>query len=738
MCAALALYFPSRSALNFRGGLDIGPPFACYVCIVVKDNNLGGTISNSWGCLYGSLLASLVCFTLQSIVQDEQYSAEIALPLLLIFSFILNYVELHPLAKKFGLGVLALNFLTTNTQPAMQTWLLFANILVGIATGLVGNILPWPRLSSDLVDKRALFCAEAMSAVLNDITLTWRYATCPLIIPTYQHSSSSCYMRELKADNPLFPSSRSIWKLFKHVLLAVIAFKKKGSNMHWSSNHSHHKNHVYMRLEMIKYTSGIATILIQLTKEARFGPLRSIAIVRYDYFNFLMRDLLIVISIFENRLRDLRRHPEQHDPLFAFQSRPTFRAAVHRYNKCLGATLVEAALWLRSPKKTLSYSNISSMVQLRRARDELDEEYADARAEIYYNEDPDKSKQMTSFGAMNQNSFMFLYDACFLLIEQYWSTFQDPIESRDEEDNRVNRVSDTDTQMAHTLTMFRSIGKDLFLSQTHLFTLSRSGNLTTVIRQRLLQSLSVAVSMTGAGAYGFYTGRPQVFLAAFTIASISGGSVSGATTLTSVDRSIGTIVGSVFALIVAYILKQWGSNDFVQTNVFIWAVVVLWQLPCTFVRTLQSHSHLGVVSGFTAPVLLLIPNVVDTQAVDRIIDTYVGVGIYLIVDYIVAPVYSDDALLTDIRAVFKGIKVHFSEFVDVFRSHGAATSILSRESSLTESISHCKDLSVYASIIPLPWRPPPLEKRIVNELISGQEAAHRSIRVSSLLHNQYI
>jgi hypothetical protein len=46
-------------------------------------------------------------------------------------------------------------------------------------------------------------------------------------------------------------------------------------------------------------------------------------------------------------------------------------------------------------------------------------------------------------------------------------------------------------------------------------------------------------------------------------------------------------------------------------------------------------------------------------------------------------------------------------------------------------INHGRQVSLFASQMQVPWRPPPLEKRTVDELMSGQEAAHRSIQVST-------
>ena len=709
------------------------------MCVIVKDNTLGGTISNSWGCLYGSFLACFVCYIFQSLI-GEEYSPAAAIPILLFSTFIFNYIEFHMMGKKLGLSILALNLLTNSPAPALINWILFYNVLMGIFTAWIGNLLPFPRLACDEFVKRTEFCAEAIGDIIIDLVVSWRYACVPYsqiksqIRKSRTHSSlmgsisvdprdtSSTPSSSSTQLSPLQPSPHAakqnarVWRLLRNVILACLAFRSKKTDACWTANHIHHKNNVFMRLEMVNFIEDIIAYLQTLKMDARFGPSRWIALERYDLFLLLLKDFIIVVNIFERRLRDLRHNSEHHDVVLAFQNRPTFRAAVLQYADSLALAIKQAALWLHDPRHTVTTSCNTGMMQLKAARDVLDKEYIDARVEIYYNEDPEKSKQMSSFVAMNQNSFMFLLDASFLLLDQYWSVFRD-----------ATSASSTNSWLSHLRRMAESIFKDLFPPQKHLFTLTSDHKLTQVMKMRLYQSLSLAISMCLAGIYGFFASRQQIFMAAFTIAYLTGGAVSGANAVTSMNRATGTVAGSVFAVIIAYIVKGWASHSL--RSFFIGVMVVLWQFPCTYVRTMPIYGYAGTVAGFTAPVLLLMPSINEQQAVDRIIDTYVGVLLFVIVDFTIAPAYTDDALLTDIRSVFRGIRHHFSEFIGIFKAQSVSTRGLVRRSSIIKDITHGRDISVYASIFPVPWRPPPLEKRIVDELISGQETAHRSIQV---------
>ena len=201
--------------------------------------------------------------------------------------------------------------------------------------------------------------------------------------------------------------------------------------------------------------------------------------------------------------------------------------------------------------------------------------------------------------------------------------------------------------------------------------------------------------------------------------------MTSANAITSMNRAVGTVIGCVYSVIVAYIVDGW---DVVRASVFIFFAVVLFQLPCTYVRTIALYGYTGTVAAFTASILLLFPTIDIQQAVDRIIDTYVGVFVFLIVEFVVAPLYSDDAFIDDIYSVFKGIQEHFRNFIDVFQSETAGNTKSPTKSSLISYISHGRQVSLYSSQIPLPWRPPALESRIVDELMNGQDAAHRSIQ----------
>jgi hypothetical protein len=60
--------------------------------------------------------------------------------------------------------------------------------------------------------------------------------------------------------------------------------------------------------------------------------------------------------------------------------------------------------------------------------------------------------------------------------------------------------------------------------------------------------------------------------------------------------------------------------------------VVLFQIPSTYIRSFPFLGYAGTVAGFTSSLLLLSGSLSRDAIVDRIIDTYVGVVIFQVVD----------------------------------------------------------------------------------------------------------
>ena len=108
---------------------------------------------------------------------------------------------------------------------------------------------------------------------------------------------------------------------------------------------------------------------------------------------------------------------------------------------------------------------------------------------------------------------------------------------------------------------------------------------------------------------------------------------------------------------VAYIVAHW-EHDW-HRDLFIGFAVVLLQLPATYVRSYPLYAYSGTVTSFTVALILLARNVSTQYAVNRIIDTYVGVAMYLAMELTIAVTFTEDELISDMARVFQGVQDRF-------------------------------------------------------------------------------
>lgn len=184
---------------------------------------------------------------------------------------------------------------------------------------------------------------------------------------------------------------------------------------------------------------------------------------------------------------------------------------------------------------------------------------------------------------------------------------------------------------------------------------------------RLRAGLAVAVAMTLASAYGIYLNRTTPFLAAFTIAFLTGGQAVGATMITSLNRAAGTVVACVWAMIVQLILENVGSpsgasGPSLQQRLIIGFAVVLFQFPATVVRSYPLQGYAGTCASFTVCILLFAPVLSVRESTDRIVDTFVGVVIYLAVESSIFIAYTEGAFLHHMQRALEGISERFTGF----------------------------------------------------------------------------
>lgn len=112
--------------------------------------------------------------------------------------------------------------------------------------------------------------------------------------------------------------------------------------------------------------------------------------------------------------------------------------------------------------------------------------------------------------------------------------------------------------------------------------------------------------------------------------------------LTGYQRLEGTVVGAVYAFTMFQIFGCATSKCGTEIST---PVLVIWLAICSFFRDGPRHGYAAIVAGFT-PIVLFLGNTPSTAdgAWMRVEMTFIGIGIYLIIDNLILPNRTDVAL----------------------------------------------------------------------------------------------
>ena len=244
------------------------------------------------------------------------------------------------------------------------------------------------------------------------------------------------------------------------------------------------------------------------------------------------------------------------------------------------------------------------------------------------------------------------------------------------------------------------------------------------------KSIIFSLSIVLAGVYGLYSNTTtDVSLAAFTIAYLHGSAVLGGNVITSLGRSMGTVVASVYAIIILQVVQGLGA----ELNLWIRGVAtVLFQLPATYLRTYSFYGYAGTVAGFTTAILLLAKNPTIFIATQRVIDTYIGVTIYILGQLILGASFSEDEMLNIIENTVNGLEHHFLKFRQGMLSDDDESAFDDRIACLHEiqpTTNAKHDIVKYISKEPSLWRPKPFRRALLDEFLVLDHDASKTLLV---------
>ena len=166
LASFLCLYAPTQSFFSYDGRHVIGLGYSTFVCIIVKDATIGATINNGWASIFGGFVASLLCWIFLLLIYGD-YSLHSCLVILFFLAFFMQYVEFHSMGKKLALSIVALSLLQKRAPDVIEPWRFFFDICFGVIFALVGNLLPWPKRASALVEEFEIFISEVLVDLRN-------------------------------------------------------------------------------------------------------------------------------------------------------------------------------------------------------------------------------------------------------------------------------------------------------------------------------------------------------------------------------------------------------------------------------------------------------------------------------------------------------------------------------------------------------------------------------------------
>ena len=697
-------------------------------------------------------------------------------PLVFFFQFVLimcyQYLDLPIMGKKLAISIVALNLMSITTCDSKAIWGQFLSVLLGCAISLIGTLFPIPIIASVEVRERVNYGSHCLSTLLEDSINFW------LLLPSSSEQSDQIgtfsnefiilhndtqWIDEKNNDSkcqfsiPRKNSNSHNWRKALLIIRTLYVWKRtKNSGLGFFQRPNSRVNH-FLRLEVVIFLENSLRVILARQVEARFGPNREQVVFQYGKYVKLMQDLLLIVSAMESSIEKMHSCSTEVAATYkAFFGRPEFRSNLFFLLKDVTACLESISSSLLNMHQRNSVPAVHAATILKRlaamlrARDGFDEEYLRCRKVLYYGEceienfvqrplrrNSIHALPLYSDVVMQMNSFLFLVDTiCELLVS--FISFDDMIFLAE-----TGRLQTTGVKRMEFSRAASSLLTDLFPPQRHLFQWIRGGRIPPNIILKLRASISLALAMTIAGVFGVYCNRPQPALAAFTIAYLAGGSATGASILTSFNRSFGTVIASVYCILVAYIMIDWESKF--ARNIFILFAVTLFQLPAAYVRTFPMSGYCGTVAGFTVPILLLAPNNGIQGAVDRIIDTYVGVAIYLFVELSCNARYTEVILLDNIGVVFDGFTEMFREFFNNLESFNPRTSEFGEEigiertsfissapssiGSLRGMIEQQRTLILFSAAEPAIIKPPPFPRQFYEQIVSKQEVALRNLQI---------
>ena len=618
----------------------VGVPFSALACILAMGQTVGGTVKNSTQIVLGASISCFACYLALLAFGDVTIPPQGLYPLLWCYTFLMSLIDLPSLGllgKRVGLSLITIILIpaSINGTTSSSVWWLFSDVLFGCSCALVGVVFPWPRLASLELESLACRGAILVGSSFEDLLVAWRYHS----LAQFRKSAPPHRDAEMtQIDSSMhYPTARASsnrhWRLLRNVYRALSTMRLGATTLlQWQQGHSRCSTRS-LRDELLRVVREDLAQMHTRAIEARYGPHFRRAQARHGAFIILLEELTSAQNTIEGRfaaITELLNSGLSLDVTKAFFSLPEWRNSLAQLGKKSNDCIKALGIWLSSSGHRNETLRMHCIL-LTQAVSAFDKSYLMARQRSYY--ENSQSVKIVPEVVLAMNSLVFyLQRFAGLLIDFCEDQLQ------------------VEMQAEHLV---------LGLPPLPRFSLSAAWPQ----RRQLLSSLSIASSITIAGYYGLANTRGVPFLASFTIAYLQS-STAGRNVATSLCRVGGTAAACIYTIMIVLVAES--LHDRFSERLFISFATIAFLFPCSLVRATQLAGYAGTVAGFTAAILLLAPPLEISVIVDRLIDTIVGVAIFLLFELTLSATYTERLLLEVLRVSIASLEPQFSEVIADF------------------------------------------------------------------------
>lgn len=739
---SLCLYPPIAEAVTHGGRHSIGPAFAAVAAVFGFEYTVGGTVRNICDIVLGAVLGTSLC-SLTLLAFDDGGIPEAAIyPCVWAYTLLLSLLNLPLFSKKLSISLVALILVQRKFVPptSVTAWWWFLDLVFGGACALLATVFPWPKMAGSDIERKGKKCAAVVATLYHETVLAWLFLKVELPAPVMSSVSGEDDDEDDRVISWMWMGSGVRNRHWRRILLVLAVVRKLQQRAHCCARrrkeaaaavvvvvtlkwqHRPDARSCFasrsIRTELRKCAEQSLSFMQARAAEACYGPRYVRAVTKYPVFISLVRDLLLVQENAEGRLdrmQELINTGLARDVLRSFFKQPEFRRALLALAASFRSCMMRLSKWLtheRGEHEDLLLE--AHKVMLRRLGD-FDVAYHRGRMMCYYEEGIECLPPVV----LSMNCLIFVLQHSVHLLSAFCETHVEPPPCNE------NDVFSQPWIRVPLLWLYKAL---------------RTFFNHCPSRSAVVSSLVLASSITLAAVYGLRSSA-QPYLAAFTIAYINGGSVTGVNVATSLLRAAGTALACLYTLIVFTLIETFKQDSSPFDNqLIVGCAVVAFMIPSTYVRITEYIGYSGRVAAFSAALLLLSP-LKATLVIERLIDTMLGIAVFLTFECIFSGVYTEALILDALTECVANLSESFLSCLETFRRVDAAFTETGAERpkdilplhALASPALPSREVLVYSRLEPSVFKSPHFSPRMLEECVSRVDTCRQHLSFLSVV-----